>query len=113
MARLTKKRLAETWLKTEACFRQTLLEKYHFLFSEAEAYSISMSEMKARIILSGHEFRSEEINNRYLELIKQLDSETLSTVIDAHKKKKQTRSPLTIEVIAGELFERAATKLNN
>jgi len=51
---------------------------------------------------------SKSINQRYLDYLKKLPSDQLSLVVEAHKKNKIRRKPLTVHAIMDELFERSA-----
>ena len=98
--------LKRTLEKTNNCYKQALIDEYPNLLSWS-SMSRSVFEIKHYLCMCGCEINNGDISKRYLTHICRLDTSTLSIIIEADKKGKQLRSPITIHAILDELFERS------
>lgn len=94
---------------TNQCYRLALLEEYPEFFKRfIDLESMSHNDMKAELGMAGFQYNSETINKHYLDHLCKLPTAELQLIIDADKKQKVNRSPVTIHAIVDELFHRAA-----
>ena len=106
--KITKKLIKAQLAWTDACFRRALLTHYDEFLSKEEK-QLPCNELKRLILLDWREqVRTPEINEIYMKFVLAMSTERLSIIAEVFQAGKQYRSPLTIEAIMTELFERSA-----
>lgn len=108
MARLTKKKCAEIWQSSERCWHKAV-DDYYAKYPDKNPmrdllrHNKDPIEIDYRYIPSGCK---EEIDRAYRENLSNLSTEEIELIIEAYKKKKHRRSPLTMDYLTGVLLER-------
>ena len=104
---LIKKQLA--W--TDVCFKQALLDVFGDQLSDEEKLlkGVQLKQLiadkdDANYIVDGW---PPSVNEAYLVHMRKLTTDQIELILEAYNKGKQWRSPLTIDVLTTELFERA------
>jgi hypothetical protein len=108
MARLTKKLCGEIWLSTENCWHKAV-QDYYTKYPDRNPLSRYIRHLKDKIPVDYRnipEECKEEIDQMYRENLSKLTTQQLELVIEAYKKKKHRRSPVTMNYITGVLLER-------
>ena len=104
---MTKKLISEIWRWTNQCYVKALLDEYPAIWP-MQSSNLDAEAMKSTLAYKKLPTRSPSINTRYLDYLKKLSTRQLELVVEADRKEKIRRSPVTIHAIMDELFERSA-----
>lgn len=108
MGPLSQKMIKKQAFWTNDCFRKALLTHFGHLLDETQR-SYSLEKLKRVLVdLKKVDIRTPEVNDTYLKLICQMSTSKLSVILQASKEGQMLRAQHTLDVIATELFERAA-----